>query len=179
MPIVRTFNLKAVQKTLLKQTEFVADAVSVKRKVVSRRAVKKTCRKPAQPSVAESAVLDGFHNVDVDSAQSKQTGYFRQKIQHEQIVENHSPGEIFGGKIVCPPPRFTIAAAPAPIIRNGIHHRIGKCAVQLLRIRLVYVYLIVAAQNILRAPDDPFCIHKHDSVTRGSRLPESVLSQSD
>jgi len=176
LPIVSTFNLKAV---LLKQTEFVADAVSVQRKVVSCRAVKKTCRKPAQPSVAESAVLDGFHNVDIDSAQSKQTGYFRQKIQHEQIVKNHSPGEIFGGKIVCPPPRFTIAAAPAPIIRNGIHHRIGKCAVQLLRIRLVYVYLIVAAQNILRAPDDPFCIHKHDSVTRGSRLPESVLSQSD
>ncbi|MPM97749.1 hypothetical protein SDC9_144926 [bioreactor metagenome] len=47
-----------------------------------------------------------------------------------------------------------VAAGPAPIVGNAVHHRAGHSLMQLHRIRLAQVYLVIAAQLFLHTTQD-------------------------
>ena len=159
LPIVRTLDLESINEALFEQAELIADAVTVQRQIMGCGAVKEARRKPAKAAVAESAVLYLLHHGYVHAPERKQSCDLVEKAQIIEIVIDHASGEIFGGNIIRPASAFTRAAASAPIVRNGVHRRIGERAVKLLCVGLGQIYLVVVAEDILRAADYAFCVH--------------------
>ena len=132
-PIIRQFNLMAVDKFLMEQPVPVAQAVAVQRNVVRGGAVQKACRQPAQTAVAQRGVLDILKIGKGCAARAERIAQGFQNAQRIQIAVDHPPHQIFGGQIDRPPMRAALRMIIRPHRCDGDHHRIGYALVQLYR----------------------------------------------
>ena len=126
---------------------------------MGRCTVKEACGKPAEAAVAERAIFDILHDAYIDAAKRKKVLHIIEQAEVKKVVIDHAAGQILGGDVVRPASALTGAAASAPVIRDSIHDGIGECAVQLLGIGFVEPYLIIVAEDILRAAYNALCVH--------------------
>ena len=81
LPVVRLFHLETVFNGLLKQAEFVPDAVAVHGKIQCGRAIQETGGKAAQAAIAQRRVLDILHYGQIRAPGSQELAHLIQQAQ--------------------------------------------------------------------------------------------------
>ena len=99
-PVVHGLHLEAVDESLLEQTVFISDAVTVERDILRRRRFEIAGGKASQTAVTESGVRYLLERTDVHSALFEEFIHFFKLAEVKQIRKDRTSHEILGAHVI-------------------------------------------------------------------------------